>query len=56
MWDLHHFIYEPDKSIAVYRQAMEYLKDAGKTEDLNLSGRVYETIGELIPHTTENLG
>ena len=49
------FVYDCDKSIEVYDQTKNYLEETGYKVIVSEFGWVYHSIGDLIPHTTENL-
>lgn len=48
-------IYHPDRSIAVYKESMDFLIHSGLEPEINWLGWTYHGVGGLIPHTEENL-
>jgi hypothetical protein len=56
MTKFHHYIYNCEKSIEVYKKSMKYIDNneeyLSKIDELGWS---YSAVGTLIPHTTENL-
>ncbi len=49
------YIYNCDKSIDVYKESLDFLTETKKIDDISELGWVYNSIGDLIPHTTQNL-
>ncbi len=51
---IYPFIYDCDKSIDVYYKSKNYLEETGSKETVSELGWAYHSIGDVIPHTTEN--
>lgn len=52
---VYPFVYDCDKSIEVYDQTKKYLEETGYKVIISKFGWAYHSIGDVIPHTTENL-
>jgi len=49
------FIYTCDRSIEVYNETKKYIEATKYAEEIEILGWAYHSIGDIIPHTNENL-
>lgn len=49
------FVYSSERSIEVHKLSEQYILDKGLDDKITEPGWIYHSIGELIPHTSENL-
>lgn len=52
---LFSFFWHPDKSVDVYEESKDFLDRSGLEPEITTLGHTYCAVGDLIPHTTENL-